>query len=603
MLKKILYKALCVGFLFAFVFLNHGLTLANNTVLNTNFNSLNDVQSPAVGPSGTTNLEAGDFVAARSGNGADFSADTDYLLYPTDNIFIDGGAIPEKRVIDLWYKPNYNQDDDTRDHHIFGSTDNTFYLKHKNSDKSVMLFIYTKTLAPSYAYAVKSSINWEAGDWVHFQIFWYSAHITVPDPLTVIIPKMLINGKEAEAYGNGTYSGSVSPGDNLFVGNKDNVSSLSADGVMDDLYIYDEFWSPNISAVSPTTLDQGDQITISGTSFGPNENSVVTIGGSEATVISWTDTQIKAIVPSIDSGTKDVVVSTWGLVDSNTKTVVIGEAPAVTSLTVSGITSSSANINWTTSGSSKTKIQWGKTDSYGSSYSNASYSTSHTYSLTGLDPSTRYYFKIYVEDGYGDTGSTGGYSFVTDSSGLIINPGLSQDSISYIDSSATVTPVASTATIKPVLAQNTEDKVESVEIFGLNDIRARDDSDNVKVLEPNSETTILQGENLSFYGKTVPNTRVCLVFSDGEDSRICTTSDDEGNWVIIVKDIIPDDYKVWIEIPDSNAQSEKYNIRVLGSLSSNLKADKTSYISYGIILVLLAAVLSVVLYRKKAFKR
>ncbi len=600
--KKLLHEIICVVLFFVIVLSNTGLTLANTVLLNTNFNSLGDVQNPLEGPLGTTNLEAGDFIAARDGNGANFSADTDYLLYPTDTILIEDGAIPKSRVIDFWYKPNYNQDDDTRDHNILGSSDNTFYLKHRNSNKSVMLYILTRSLAPSFAYAVKNSINWEAGDWVHFQIYWYSIQITVPDPATIIIPKLLINGEEADLTGNGTYSGLVSPGDNLFVGNKDNASSLSADGVVDDLFIYDKFWSPTISAVSPSTLDQGDQITISGSDFGPSESSTVTIGGYEANIISWSDTQIKAVVPLSDSGTKDVFVRTWGLVNSNTKTIVVGQAPAVTSLTVSNITSNSANINWTTSDNSKTKIQWGETESYGNSYSSASYLKNHSFSLTNLNSSTRYYFKIYVEDEYGDTGSTGGYSFITDSSNLIINPGSpNEESISFIGAPDSVSS-ASISNISQEPTQGNEEKIDNPVVFGINDIRAVDSNNNEKTLKTDTGITFLEGDKFKFFGNTLPNKKVCLILSDGKDSRLCTISDDNGDWAIIASNIIPGDYKIWIEIPDSNASSEKYNVMILGATSSaeNINNLKLVYI---IVTIILLAVSGTFVYRKKIFKR
>jgi hypothetical protein len=68
---------------------------------------------------------------------------------------------------------------------------------------------------------------------------------------------------------------------------------------------------PHIISISPTSGPAGTLVTITGSNFGSTQSSsTITFGATPATVSSWSDTQIKAIVPSLSAGTYDVVVTT-----------------------------------------------------------------------------------------------------------------------------------------------------------------------------------------------------------------------------------------------------------------------------------------------------
>lgn len=69
--------------------------------------------------------------------------------------------------------------------------------------------------------------------------------------------------------------------------------------------------TPTISHVSPTIVNPGGTLTITGTGFGTQtEGSSVTIGGVVCTIMSWTDTQIVVTVGAVPPGTWDVIVTT-----------------------------------------------------------------------------------------------------------------------------------------------------------------------------------------------------------------------------------------------------------------------------------------------------
>jgi len=83
--------------------------------------------------------------------------------------------------------------------------------------------------------------------------------------------------------------------------------------------------------------------------------------------------------------------------------------------TVSSITTKKATITWSTSRTSDSKVQYGTTSgSYNTvEPSNSSQVTSHSIQLTGLNPSTTYYYRAKWTDEDGNTGTSEEKSFTT----------------------------------------------------------------------------------------------------------------------------------------------------------------------------------------------
>lgn len=83
--------------------------------------------------------------------------------------------------------------------------------------------------------------------------------------------------------------------------------------------------------------------------------------------------------------------------------------------TVTNITSSSAEINWTTDESSDSEVDYGLTDSYElGTVSSSSLVTSHLVELTGLAEGTVYHYRVRSTDYCGNTVESGDNTFVTD---------------------------------------------------------------------------------------------------------------------------------------------------------------------------------------------
>jgi hypothetical protein len=78
-----------------------------------------------------------------------------------------------------------------------------------------------------------------------------------------------------------------------------------------------------------------------------------------------------------------------------TTSVSLTNGPVITNVAATGATSSTVTITWTTDQPSWTQVNYGTTTAYGSSSPlDTSLVTSHTVTLTGLAPSTTYYFDV-----------------------------------------------------------------------------------------------------------------------------------------------------------------------------------------------------------------
>ncbi len=89
-------------------------------------------------------------------------------------------------------------------------------------------------------------------------------------------------------------------------------------------------------------------------------------------------------------------------------------APVISGVSASGVTSSTANIAWTTNEASDTVVEYGATTSYGNSTSlNSNMVTSHSATLTGLTASRLYHYRVKSSDASGNQAVSGDFTFTT----------------------------------------------------------------------------------------------------------------------------------------------------------------------------------------------
>ncbi len=99
--------------------------------------------------------------------------------------------------------------------------------------------------------------------------------------------------------------------------------------------------------------------------------------------------------------------------------------PEISGISVSGITDTSATINWTTDTSSNSVVNYGLTTAYGATQSNASNVTSHSIVLTGLNGGTGYNYRVCSTDTNALTTCSGNQTFSTVENGVPVISGIS----------------------------------------------------------------------------------------------------------------------------------------------------------------------------------
>lgn len=103
--------------------------------------------------------------------------------------------------------------------------------------------------------------------------------------------------------------------------------------------------NPTVTTLSPSSGVVGTQVQINGRQFGATQgSSTITFNYVTATVVSWSDTQIVATVPT--TATTGAVKVTVGGVSSNTNVYFVIPAPSVTSLSPnSGVVGTQVTVN------------------------------------------------------------------------------------------------------------------------------------------------------------------------------------------------------------------------------------------------------------------
>ncbi len=114
--------------------------------------------------------------------------------------------------------------------------------------------------------------------------------------------------------------------------------------------------------------------------------------------------------------------------------------PSIQNVSISSTTETSATIKWATDEPATSKINYGKTEEYGlTTQLDTDLSTSHSVTLTGLDPNTTYYFEAISTDAAGNKATSKG-ELITSATADETPPTISGIDVSNItESSATIT--------------------------------------------------------------------------------------------------------------------------------------------------------------------
>jgi len=127
----------------------------------------------------------------------------------------------------------------------------------------------------------------------------------------------------------------------------------------------------------------------------------------------------KAWTLTTGAGTKTVyaqlgdAAGAWSSVFSDT-IVLDTTAPTISVVAATGVSATSATIGWTTSEAATSQVQYGPTTAYGAVTAvDPALVVAHAVVLTGLAPSTRYYYRALSTDGAGNARTGSRLSFTT----------------------------------------------------------------------------------------------------------------------------------------------------------------------------------------------
>jgi len=91
-----------------------------------------------------------------------------------------------------------------------------------------------------------------------------------------------------------------------------------------------------------------------------------------------------------------------------------GDAPVISNVASSNITTSGATISWDTDEASDTQVEYGLSTGYGSTTTlNTAMVTSHSQNLAGLSAATTYHYRVLSRDAAGHLTRSGDYTFTT----------------------------------------------------------------------------------------------------------------------------------------------------------------------------------------------
>lgn len=112
---------------------------------------------------------------------------------------------------------------------------------------------------------------------------------------------------------------------------------------------------------------------------------------------------------------KTVVVDTnGGTASTEVQFIVPPLPPTISNVTAIGVSTNSVTINWTTSKSAASQVEYGLTTGYGStSVADNNLLVSHSVSLGGLVPKTTYHFRVISKDVGGLTATSSDFTFAT----------------------------------------------------------------------------------------------------------------------------------------------------------------------------------------------
>ncbi len=218
------------------------------------------------------------------------------------------------------------------------------------------------------------------------------------------------------------------------------ISAVTISGITNSSAIVS--WTTDESATSRVNYGKT-------TSYGQNVHESALVTSHEETINGLSaDTLYHIQVVSRDSSGNQSMSGDFHFTTSATADTT---PPAISAVVISGVTASTATVSWTTDESATSRVNYGKTTSYGTTVNNSALVTSHSRILSELDASTTYHVQVQSSDASGNMSVSSDFNFTTSAGADVTAPVISAIGISAITNSG--------ATIYWTTDENTSSKV------------------------------------------------------------------------------------------------------------------------------------------------
>jgi hypothetical protein len=143
-----------------------------------------------------------------------------------------------------------------------------------------------------------------------------------------------------------------------------------------------------------------------------------------------------------------VIVNGGLIIDS---LIVTNGTVNISEVKVNALTATSVAVSWTTDHPADSRVDYGLSDTYGSTVTNGTLTTSHNITLSGLSQGTTYHYKVTSRTSLGATSSTSDATFAT--SDFIISTAVNNGNISVMEVTGAYDITNGDGSINPVPRQ------------------------------------------------------------------------------------------------------------------------------------------------------
>ena len=173
--------------------------------------------------------------------------------------------------------------------------------------------------------------------------------------------------------------------------------------------------APVVTIYPVTTPTNVDTQTVTGT-FDEAFIDTIIVNDVTATIDEDAGTYSAAGV-LLGEGTNTITAEATDLVGNvgtATATIVLDTIkPMISDISASGVTSTGATITWTTDELATSKVEYGTSEAYGLVKSDATFTTSHSITLTGLSAGTTYHYRVKSADAATNENVSTDHTFTT----------------------------------------------------------------------------------------------------------------------------------------------------------------------------------------------